>query len=121
MIIKEAYKIKEELKVSNIKVIPNNYEKYMSFTIGKLKFIDSLQFMASSLEKLAENLYDKDDRYKNFIFMKRILPKHYEILCQEGVFPYEWFDDVDQLDYKGLPPRKAFYSTLKQGEAEEKQ
>ena len=58
MIIKEAYKIKEELKVSNIKVIPNNYEKYMSFTIGKLKFIDSLQFMASSLENLAENLYE---------------------------------------------------------------
>ena len=121
MIIKEAYKIKEELKVSNIKVIPNNYEKYMSFTIGKLKFIDTLQFMPTSLEKLAENLYDKDDRYKNFRFMKSIFPEHYEILCQKGVFPYEWFDDGDKLDYKGLPPRKAFYSTLKQDEAEEKQ
>ena len=39
----------------------------------------------------------------------------------KGVFPYEWFDDADKLDYKGLPPRKAFYSTLKQDEAEEEQ
>ena len=59
MIIKEAHNIREELKVSNITAIPNNYEKYMSCTIGKLKFNDSLQFMASSLETLAENLYDK--------------------------------------------------------------
>ena len=44
MIIKEAYNINEELKVSNIIGIPNNYEKYMSFMIGTLKFIDSLQF-----------------------------------------------------------------------------
>ena len=36
----------------------------MSFNIGNLKFIDSLQFMASSLEKLVDNLYDKDDKYK---------------------------------------------------------
>jgi hypothetical protein len=38
----------------------------MSFNIGNLKFIDSLQFMASSLGTLVENLYDKEDKYKNF-------------------------------------------------------
>ena len=31
----------------------------MSFDIGSLKFIDSFQFMASSLETLVENLKDK--------------------------------------------------------------
>ena len=37
----------------NIGVIPNNMEKYMSFTLGKnIMFIDSLQFMNSSMEKL---------------------------------------------------------------------
>ena len=46
---------------------------FMSFKMGTLKFIDSFQFMGSSLEKLVENLYDKDDTYKNFNSMKNIL------------------------------------------------
>ena len=40
--------------------IPTSYEKLMSFKIGELKFIDRFQFMASSIEKLSENLYTKD-------------------------------------------------------------
>lgn len=40
----------------NIKVVANNMEKYISFSVGSLKFIDSLQFMNSSLENLVENL-----------------------------------------------------------------
>ena len=38
----------------------------MSFKIGELKFIDSYQFMASSIEKLTENLYTTD--YKPFFY-----------------------------------------------------
>ena len=40
-----------------IKVIPNGLEKYMAFFLNKnLVFIDSMQFMNSSLEKLVQNL-----------------------------------------------------------------
>ena len=35
----------------DIQAIPCSYEKFMSFKIGELKFIDSFQFMASSIEK----------------------------------------------------------------------
>ena len=38
--------------------IPNNMERYISFSVGKLQFIDSYQFMASSLETLVHNLDD---------------------------------------------------------------
>ena len=86
----------------------------MSFSIGDLKFIDSFQFMASSLEKLVENLYDEEDKYKHFIFMKENFPDHYDILCQKGYYPYEWVDDISKLDHKGLPPVEAFNSELKQ-------
>ena len=55
----------------------------MSFSIGNLKFIDSMQFMASSLESLVNNLYDKDDKYKHFTRMKRYFPEHIELLCQK--------------------------------------
>ena len=48
--------INERLDIP-IDVIPCNTEKYLAFYIGKhLAFIDSFQFMGSSLEKLAGNL-----------------------------------------------------------------
>ena len=41
----------------NINAIPNNMEKYMAFMLGNhLTFLDSFQFMSSSLEKLVSNL-----------------------------------------------------------------
>ena len=69
--------------------------------------------MGSSLDKLTGNLYDKEDKYKNFNFIKREIPENYELVCQKGFHPYEWVDGLDKLNYKGLPPREAFYSRLK--------
>ena len=89
----------------------------MSFNIGDLKFIDSLQFMASSLEKLAENLYDKEDKYKCVHSMKSIYPDHYELLCRKGFYPYEWVDDISKLDHIRLPPIEAFDNKLTQSKA----
>ena len=41
----------------NINAIPNNMEKYMAFMLGNhLTFLDSFQFMSSSLEKLVTNI-----------------------------------------------------------------
>ena len=54
LIIKEVSKF--DVKVS---VIPNGLEKYMAFTINRnLVFIDSMQFMNSSLDSLVKNLID---------------------------------------------------------------
>ena len=44
-------------KQMNINAIPNNMEKYMAFMLGNhLTFIDSFQFLSSSLENLVSNL-----------------------------------------------------------------
>ena len=54
---KHTYKNKKgEEKQTDISVIPNNI--YMAFMLGKkhLVFIDSFQFMSSSLDKLVENI-----------------------------------------------------------------
>jgi hypothetical protein len=111
LIIKEAWRL---LKGKNIEVIPNSTEKFMSFKIGHLRFIDSFQFMGSSLEKLVENLHgDKpENKYDNFHAMKRQYPNHYELLCQKGHYPYEWVDGEAKLSHEGLPPMEAFYSKL---------
>ena len=54
-----SHLITNEIGKFNVKVevIPNGLEKYMTFTINKnLVFIDSKQFMNSSLEKPVKNV-----------------------------------------------------------------
>ena len=55
---KNTYKNKKgEEKQMNINAIPNNMEKYMAFMLGNnLGFLDSFQYMSSSLEKLVKNI-----------------------------------------------------------------
>ena len=56
----------QEIGKFNVKVnvIPNGLEKYMAFTINKnLIFIDSMQFMNSSLDALIKNLSDNDFKF----------------------------------------------------------
>ena len=63
----------------------------MSFKIGELKFIDSFQFTASSIEKLTENLYDGEykpvlceDRDKEYIeYLKFFEPDEYNYLLKK--------------------------------------
>jgi hypothetical protein len=110
LILKTAY----ALNSKDISAIPNNCEKFLTFQINKLKFVDSIQFLNSSLEKLVENLKDNEPELNNFPIMKSTFPCNAELLCQKGVYPYEWVDDISKLDHKGLPPKEAFYSTLKQ-------
>ena len=115
-IIRKAYDIAKRMGHPKISAIPNSYEKFMSFEIGSLKFIDSFQFMASSLENLVDNLYEKGagNKYKNFDNMKKeFSPEHLDLLCRKGFYPYEWMDSAEKLNHKGLPAKEEFYSTLK--------
>ena len=51
-----------------VDVIPNGLEKYVAFFLGRdLIFIDSMQFMNSSLDKVVKNLVDKDFKYLVFL------------------------------------------------------
>ena len=45
LIIREAFKINQEIGDKEISAIPNSNEKFMSFKIGDMKFIDSYAFL----------------------------------------------------------------------------
>ena len=110
----------------NISCIPNNEEKYISFTKtivvnryenkeGKevlikrdLRFIDSFKFMASSLSSLVNNL--NKDKFTNM--NKLFQGKHLDMLLRKGVFPYDHVDCLQKLEETQLPPKEAFYSRL---------
>ena len=110
----------------NIDCIPNNEERYISFTknieVGsytnsegetkpkyhKIRFIDSFKFMAASLDSLVNNL--PEDAFNN-------LKKYYtgdklSLVKRKGVYPYEYMDTLERLKETKLPPREAFYSKL---------
>ena len=56
----------QEIGTFDVKVvvIPNGLEKYMAFTVTESSvFIDSMQFMNSSLDSLVKNLSDNDFKY----------------------------------------------------------
>ena len=93
----------------DVNVIPNNMEKYISFSLGKnLVFIDSIQFMSSSLESLVGNLLPEDFS----IVGERWKGEDFKLVTQKGVFPYEFLDSLQKLDTEGLPRKEDFYSTL---------
>ena len=111
----------------NIDCIPNNEEKYISFTKGievrsytnkkgeikplhhQVRFIDSLKFMPTSLDSLVNNL--PKDAFNN-------VKSHYaeedklSLLVRKAVYPYEYMDSQKKLKETELPPKEVFYSRL---------
>ena len=45
--------------------------------------------------------------------MKSQFPDHMELFCKNGCYPYECVNVLSKLNYVGLPPKEALYSTLK--------
>ncbi|KAK3731608.1 hypothetical protein QZH41_004848 [Actinostola sp. cb2023] len=99
-----------KIKNKPINCIPNNIEKYTS-SIGNLDFIDSLQFMNASLEKLVCNLAKEGDN-KFSILKKYIEASKVPLLLRKGVYPYDYMDNIEKFKEPQLPPKEAFYSKL---------
>ena len=72
-----------------IDVTPNELEKYMEFIVNKnLVFIDSMQFMNSSLQKLFKNFLDDYLKY----LTEECVSKHLELLKQKDAYPYKYME-----------------------------
>ena len=91
-----------------ISCIPNNEENYISFTKQvifdkfvneeekevnekrELRFIDSLRFMASSLDKLYSNVkIDQIGNLKNYYNGNQL-----SLLLRKGVYPYDYVNCI---------------------------
>ena len=69
----------------------------MAFFLNKnLVFIDSMQFMNSSLDKLVKNLSDEDFKY----LVKEFGPDNLKILKQKGAYPYEYMNSSERFNEK---------------------
>ena len=99
----------EEERTYKLTCIPNNTEKYISFSLGQLRFIDSAQFLLASLDKLVAA-----NRPEAFRVTARYEPDEARrgLLMRKGVYPYEYMDAGRRFEETALPPKEAFYSKL---------
>ena len=103
-----------ELKNFDVKiyVIPNTLEKYMALFLNKnLVFIDSMQFMNSSLEKLVKNLADDAFKY----LTQKFCSKNLELLKQKDAYLYEYMDSFKRFSEEKLPDKEYSYRSVKDG------
>ena len=106
---KHTYKNnKGEEKQMNINAIPNNMEKYMAFMLGNhLTFIDSFQFMSSSLDKLVSNLPRESLKCTS----KEFKDEKLDLMARKGVYPYDYMDCFNKFNEK-LPTKENFFSIM---------
>ena len=117
LIMQEISKIEENNESEKLKgynmhklsCIPNNAEKYISFNLGHLRFIDSVQFLLSSLDKLV-SANDPRDLKITRCFEKDEVKR--SLLLRKGIYPYEFIDSWDRFEKTSLPSIDKFYSKL---------
>ena len=90
-----------------IKCIPKNTEKYISFSLGNVKFIDSINFLQSSLDKLVKST-------DSFPTMQRTFMEEDKrrLLLKKGIYPYEYMDSFERFEETKPPEKEKFYSSL---------
>ena len=139
-------------KSNNVTCIPNNEEKYISFSKsikvneymkdGKLKstffeirFIDTVGFMATSLDALTKNLagiieingVEKETKTlqeKRLIF-KNVseqfpIDEQFEQMVKKGIYPYDFVDDYSKMSLDKLPTIEQFDNKLNKTKCYEK-
>ena len=92
----------------NVRVITQNMEKYLSLTVGQVKFIDSFQFTPKGLDVLAKTLADHEFRY----LRESCTSNHFGIIRRKAVYHYEYMYSFDRFDETKLPSQDAFFSRL---------
>ena len=107
---KNAYFDKEGNKHEmSINVIPCNMEKYMAFMLGwNLVFIDSFQFMSSSLSNLVNNLPDEAFKHTEQVFQGEQL----SLMTKKGVYPYDYMNSFKKFEDSRLPKKEDFFSIM---------
>jgi hypothetical protein len=123
--------------IDNISCIPNNEEKFISFSksikVGEytdnktkkvksimyeIRFLDILAFMATSLDKLTKNLKNNCKTTQDLREIFYNTSKHYKddkeftLMTEKGIYPYEYITDYKVLSDNKLPSIDKFYGKI---------
>lgn len=96
----------------NIRIIAQNFEKYISFQVSHLCFKDSFSFLSSSLDTLTKNLAQEGNNKFPYTLERFTDATQRKLILQKGVYPYEYMNDFKVFDETQLPSKDKFYSNL---------
>lgn len=101
-----------QFKDRKISVIANNFERYVSFSLGCFRFLDSYQCLSNSLSGLVDDLVKENpDHFKQLANEFPTVDKR-TLLLRKGVYPYSWMDNAKKFEVSVLPPKEAFFNDL---------
>ena len=100
-----------------VSCIATNLEQFLTFTYRGLKFIDSCQFMKTSLSVLAENLKKSGD--EKFTHTKQHFEEHFDLVTRKGVYCYSYMTSFEKFTETELPPMECFYNDLSESHISE--
>ena len=89
-----------------VKCIANNMEKYITFSVGGLRFIDSLNFLQGSPDSLVSATP------KESLKITSTISKGSDLLYKKGIYPYEYMDSWGRFSEAKLLDKEKFYSKL---------
>ena len=89
-----------------VKCVANNMEKYITFSVGGLRFIDSLNVLQGSLDSLVEATP------KSELKITSTKSNGSDLLYKKGIYPYEYMDSFEKFSETSLPKKEDFYSKL---------
>ncbi|KAL9975480.1 hypothetical protein ACROYT_G012642 [Oculina patagonica] len=89
-------KISKEAQ-KEVKCVANNMEKYITFSLGKLRFIDTLNFLQGKLEKLVEATPKESLKITKKVFFEKS-----ELLLDNGKYPSEYVEVWDAFNKHNL-------------------
>ncbi len=101
-----------KFKFQRLQCIAQNTERYVSFSLGNLRFLDSLQFLPSSLDALVNNLAQDGLDAFAYLLGEFTSRQDAQLLLRKGIYPYEYMDSFDRFKETQLPSIEAFYSHL---------
>ena len=117
MFLLNALADEEISKFWTIKGIPTNMEKFRTLTIGQFKFLDSLDFLGSSLSKLVEDLVQDGHGFpilKHFKHGKLDGGLNSSLLTKKSCYPYDYATSLQLLKDSQYPLYEKFYNKLQQ-------
>ena len=77
----------------------------------EIRFIDTFQFLTSSLDRLSSSL--KHDDMRHTLLLRENYRLDDDVLFSKGIFPYSYLDNDEKLDDGQLPPIEEFFDTLR--------
>lgn len=111
----DGHLIMKEIKQSDgeLTAIAQNLEKYITFKLRHLKFIDSYQFMGASLQTLVASLAATGDPVQTFKITASEIPEDkLPLVLRKGVFCYSYMDSWEKFEEPCPPPKEAFRNDL---------